>query len=396
MPDIFTTKNYVKLNIAREVGFTTISLQGSSRSSKTWSILQWLCMQCHETAGTTVSVIRASMPAIRRTVYRDFKEVMIAYGWWNDNAMNKSEFIYNFGNGSWLEFFSADNEQKLRGSKRQILFVNEANELSFIEWQQLQMRTTSLSIIDYNPSFSEEHWINQVNKEKQTFWFISTYKDNPFLEDKVVQEIESLQLKNETLWQVYGLGMQAVIEGLVFKTIEVVDEIPEMARKHRWRGMDFGFSNDPTAIVDVYPADNALYIDEVCYNTEMLASDVIRVLKENDPLTETISESADPRLIQEIHRAGINIHPVQKFPGSIDAGLSKMQEYSIRITRRSYNTIKEFKNYTWAQDKDGHWLNKPIDAYNHAIDAIRYVVMMKILGGRAKPVNISRLAKLAY
>lgn len=166
MPHIFLAKNYMRVDAARRAGFTTCSLQGSSRSAKTYSVVQWLCMLCHEQGGMTVSIIRAGMPSIKRTVYRDFKDVMIAFGWWNDRSMNKSEFVYTFDNGSWIEFFSTDNEQKVRGSKRKILFVNEANELSFIEWQQLQMRTTEFSILDYNPSFSEEHWINQVNEEK--------------------------------------------------------------------------------------------------------------------------------------------------------------------------------------------------------------------------------------
>lgn len=179
MPHVFLAKNYMRVNAAKEAGFTTCSLQGSSRSSKSWSIMQWLCVYCQEHAGTTVSVIRAGMPSIKRTIYRDFVQIMLDFGWWNDKAMNKSDFIYSFPNGSWIEFFSTDNEQKVRGSKRKILFVNEANELSFIQWQQLQMRTTEFSLLDYNPSFSEDHWINLVNEEKSTYWFISTYKGQP-------------------------------------------------------------------------------------------------------------------------------------------------------------------------------------------------------------------------
>ncbi len=252
MPHVFLTRNYLKVNAAKKAGFTTCSLQGSSRSAKTWSVIQWLCIYCNENAGMTVSVIRAGMPSIKRTVYRDFKNIMISFGWWEDKRMNKSEFVYTFPNGSWLEFFSTDNEQKVRGSKRKILFVNEANELNFLEWQQLQMRTTEFSILDYNPSFSEEHWINQVNEEKGTYWFISTYKDNPFLEQRVVDEIESLRTKNNSLWQIYGLGLRAIIEGRIFESINIIEDVPRHVRKHHFRGMDFGFSHDPTAIEDVY------------------------------------------------------------------------------------------------------------------------------------------------
>lgn len=379
--DGYVTVNFAKVEIAFRKGYTTVSEQGSSRSGKTWANVQWLIKQCVDVPNTSVSVVRKTMPAIKRSVFRDFKEVMVSTGLWNDKNINKTELIYNFPNGSWIEFFSCENEQKMRGSKRQILFVNEANELTFIEWQQLQMRTTEFSILDYNPSFSEDHWINQVNEEKSTYWFISTYKDNPFLEPKVIAEIESLKWKNPSLWRIYGLGLRSMVEGLVFKNVVIDDYIPVEAKRHHYRGMDFGYASDPTAIVDVYILGKNIYIDEACYQTRMLASDIIRVLKQDKNNTEIISECADPRLIDEIYNAGIDIKPVKKFPGSIQAGIMKMQEYTIHITKRSTNVRKEFNNYTYRQDKEGKWLNEPIDMYNHAIDACRYVVLEKTLGG---------------
>ena len=186
-----------------------------------------------------------------------------------------------------------------------------------------------------------------------------------------------------------------MVEGLIFKEINIIDEIPPSI-KRRWTGMDFGFTNDPTAISEVAIHENNLYIDEVCYQTQMLSSDIVRVLKAECEGLKVISESADPRLIQEIHRAGINIHPVKKYPGSIEAGINKMLEYKIHITKRSINVIKEFKNYTYKQDKDGKWINAPIDAFNHAIDGIRYVVMSEILGGTVKPIDLKRLAAMAH
>ena len=353
--------------------------------------MQWLCMYCHENAVTTVSVIRAGMPSIKRTIYRDFTQIMQDFGWWDDRAMNKSDFVYRFPNGSWLEFFSTDNEQKVRGSKRKILFVNEANELSFIEWQQLQMRTTEFSILDYNPSFSEDHWINQVNEEKDTYWFISTYKDNPFLEPKVIQEIESLKWKNPSLWRIYGLGLRAVVEGLIFENVIVDDYIPAEAQRHKWYGIDLGYTNDPTAIVMMCVYGNDMYLDEICYRTKMLADDIIKVCKSVRGAPEFICESADPRLIDEIYNAGIDIKAVQKFPGSIKAGLMKMQQYKIHITRRSVNLRKEFNNYTWRQDKEGKWLNEPIDAFNHGIDAARYIALSKLLGAYGNGLDASEI-----
>lgn len=398
MPRIQTTKVYTELDQAIKAGYTTVSEQGSSRSGKTFNTVIWLVSYMMNHPGLRLSVVRKTLTALRGSVLLDFKEVLNMFGlWdWKDKAFNKGDFTFTFPNGSWIEFFSTDDEQKLRGRKRDICYVNEANELSYLEWQQLKMRTTMFTIADYNPSFSDEHWLCTVNTDPRTYHFITTYKDNPFLEQTIVDEIESLRNKNKSLWQIYGLGLQAVVEGLIFTNVEFVDEVPQYAKRHHWRGMDFGYSNDPTAIVDVYYHDGALYLDEICYRTEMLASDIIRVLKDNDGAVETVSESADPRLIQEIYRGGCNIKPVVKYPGSIMAGITKMLEYKIYITRRSTNVTKEFKNYTWAQDKEGKWLNQPIDAFNHAIDASRYVVMQKILGGQAKPLNKTRLANIAY
>jgi phage terminase large subunit len=395
MPKIQTTKIYAEIQEAINSGYTTVSLQGSSRSSKTVNTLIWLIMYCLSHPCTRLSIVRATLPAIKGSVFIDFKEILMRMLIYDEKSLNKSEFTYQFSNGSWVEFFSTDSEQKLRGRKRDVLFVNEANELSYLEWQQLKMRTTRFTIMDYNPSFSDDHWICGVNQDSRTYHFISTYKDNPFLEQSIIDEIEGLRTKNQTLWQVYGLGLQAVIEGLIFKNVETISEIPVNV-KRRWIGMDFGFTNDPTAIVEVAIQDNDLYIDERAYATQMLSSDIIRVLKSECERMKIISESADPRLIQEIYRAGINIHPVQKFGGSIEAGITKMLEFKIHITARSCNVIKEFKNYTFQQDKEGKWLNTPIDCYNHAIDAVRYVIMNEVLGGERKPINKARIARAVY
>lgn len=391
-----TTRVFSEIDNARRKGYTTVSEQGSSRSAKTYNTVIWIVCQCLAVPKTTVSICRATLPSLKGSVLRDFIEILQRIGEYSDKCYNKSDLIYTFPNGSWVEFFSCDNETKLRGRKRKILFVNEANELKYLEWQQLQLRTTQFSIIDYNPSFSDEHWICEVNKDSRTYHFISTYKDNPFLEQKVIDEIESLKRKNFSLWQIYGLGLQAQVEGLVFRNVDVVERIPDTGyRRRRFLGVDFGYTNDPTAIVDVQIEEETktLYIDELCYRTTMLTSDIIAELKPQGAV-KVISESADPRLVQEIYRAGVNIHPVVKYSGSIEAGLTKMQEYKIVITKHSTNVIKEFRNYTYQQDKEGKWLNTPIDVWNHAIDAIRYVVMSEILGGQRKAIDLGRVAKL--
>lgn len=390
---VYTTSIFNRLTDAVAKGYTTVSLQGSARSGKTYNTLIWLVSYCLMHPGTRVSVVRATLPALKGSAFIDFKDILMKMGVYDEKALNKTELTYEFRNGSWVEFFSCDSEQKLRGRKRDVLFVNEANELSFLEWQQLKMRTTRFAVIDYNPSFSDEHWICQVNRAPGTYFFISTYKDNPFLEKAVVDEIESLRDKNQSLWQVYGLGMQSLVEGLVFKSFDYVDNIPDYLER-RYVGMDFGFTHDPTAIVEVTIDREDLYIDELCYRTEMLASDIIRELKDKVSKRKIVSESADPRLVQEIYRAGLNIHPVVKFQGSVEAGISKMLEYRLKVTRRSFNVAKELRNYTWAQDKEGKWLNQPIDAYNHAIDAVRYVILNEALGGERRKVDLGRLSGL--
>lgn len=380
-----TTKIFAEIEEARKRGYTTISAQGSSRSSKTYNILIWLIVYCLRHPDTSVSIVRATLPAIKGSVYRDFKEILINMGVFDEKALNKSEMIYTFANGSFVEFFSTDSEQKLRGRKRQILYVNEGNELLYIEWQQLKMRTTQMAIIDYNPSFSDEHWLCELNRDPRTYHFISTYKDNPFLEQVVIDEIESLQHKNKSLWQVYGLGMQAIVEGLIFPEIEIVDEFPDYCNKVAI-GMDFGFTHDPTAIIKCGIYNDSLYVDELCYKTHLLTSEIIAELKQYK--LHIYPDSADPRLIQEISNAGLIIYPIQKAQGSIMAGLTKMMEFKLRITRRSTNLIKEFKNYTYLQNKDGKWLNQPIDAYNHGIDAVRYYVLGMLLGKILKPKKL--------
>lgn len=391
MKRIQTTEIYNRLDGAAAEGYTAISLQGSARSGKTYNVMIWLILYALRVPHIKISVVRATLPALKGSVLEDFNTIMHQLGVYNDRHFNKTDLVYWFRSCSTIEFFSASDEQRLRGRKRDILFVNEANELSAIQFQQLKMRTSRLTIIDYNPSFSEEHWIaKDLNKDPRTYHFVSTYKDNPFLEQTIIDEIESLQSKNKSLWQIFGEGKMAQIEGLVFTNVETIDTLPEHI-KRTFIGIDFGFTNDPTAIVEVAFDRQALYISEVCYRTQMLQQDIIKVLK-GYPRTKVISESADPRLIEEIYRAGIDIHAVKKYPGSIEAGVAWMLQHPIRVTAHSTNVLKELRNYVYSQDKEGKLLNTPVDAYNHAIDATRYVCMTQWMAGKKKPINLKKLS----
>lgn len=391
MKRIQTTEIYNRLDAAAAEGYTAISLQGSARSGKTYNVMIWLILYALRVPHIKISVVRATLPALKGSVLEDFNTIMHQLGVYNDRHFNKTDLVYWFRSCSTIEFFSASDEQRLRGRKRDILFVNEANELSAIQFQQLKMRTSRLTIIDYNPSFTEEHWIaKDFNRDPRTYHFVSTYKDNPFLEQTIIDEIESLQQKNRSLWQIFGEGKMAQIEGLVFTNVETIDALPDHI-KRTFIGIDFGFTNDPTAIVEVAYDRQALYLSEVCYRTQMLQQDIIRVLKQH-PRTKVISESADPRLIEEIYRAGIDIHAVKKYPGSIEAGVAWMLQHPIRVTAHSTNVLKELHNYVYSQDKEGKLLNTPVDAYNHAIDATRYVCMTQWMAGKKKPINLKKLS----
>lgn len=377
MPIIQTTKIFTTVDNAVQSGHKIVSAQGGSRSSKTYNILIYLLSYILVNK-KILSIVRKTLPALKGSVFRDFKEIMQdKFKIWDNRCMNKSEMVYTFPNGSFVEFFSTDDEQKIRGRKRNILYCNEANEISFLEWQQLIMRTTDFSIVDYNPSFSDEHWLCELNKDTRTYHFISTYKDNPFLEQTIIDEIESLQYKNKVLWTVYGLGLQAMAEGLVFPEFEIIDEFPVNAKQVA-AGLDFGYSSDPTAIVKCGILDGRLYLDEQCYRTHMLTSEIIKELKKLGLFV--YADSADPRLIQEIANAGIIIFPADKYKGSVMGGLFKMMEYKLCVTKRSVNYIRELKNYVYEQNKDGKFINQPIDAYNHLIDGTRYYTIGKLLG----------------
>ena len=390
-----TTVVYDELHTAVREGYTVISEQGGARSGKTYNTVLFLVMHLLSHPGTLLSIVRKTLPALKGSVYRDFEDIMRRLNLWDPKDYNKSEMIYRFPNGSEVEFFSTDNEQKLRGRKRDILFVNEANEVSFMEFKQLKMRTTSLSILDYNPSFGDNHWLCQLNTDPGTYHFTTTYRDNPFLEQTIIDEIESYRSLNPSLWRVYGSGLQAVIEGAVYPEYDIVDDIPKSARR-RWGAIDFGFTNDPTAILEVGVDGKDFYIDEIAYQTGMVSGDIISVCRQSLGRHKIICESADPRLVEELYRSGLNVHAVRKFKGSVEAGISKAHEYRLKVTRRSVNVIKELKNYTYMQDRSGRRLNIPIDAYNHACDAFRYVIMEELMSGTKRPIDLSIVEDMAY
>lgn len=347
--------------------------QGGTRSGKTYSILTALIELCwrNENAGAVITIARKTFPALRGTAMRDFFEIVEREGLYDVNLHNKSEATYQlFGNV--VEFISVDQPQKVRGRKRDILFVNEANELSIEDWRQLLLRTTKTAIADFNPS-DEFHWLYDVIERDDCDFFQTTYKDNPFLDAITVQEIERLRDADENFWRVYGLGERGTSQATIFTHWKETDQTRGKLLAY---GLDFGYTNDPTAIVAVYQDGDTFIVDEICYASRMSNRDIANHLQRNvEGKALIVADSAEPKSIDEIHGYGLNVHPARKGADSVRAGIQFLHAHPLLVTSRSTNLIKELRNYKWKEDKNGKQLNEPVDTFNHAIDALRYAVM---------------------
>ena len=355
-------------------------VQGGTSSSKTYSIIPTLIMYALANAGAEISVVSESVPHLRRGAIRDFLKIMIAIG--NSlNQWNKSTLIYYFDNGSFIEFFSADQSDKLRGARRDILFVNEANNITWESYHQMSVRTRKFIYIDYNPT--QEFWAHTelIGKEGTDF-VILTYKDNEALEPAIVKEIEAARDKASespywaNWWNVYGLGQTGSLQGVIFSNWTQCDKMPET---WKWKayGIDWGFTNDPTAVVEVCEFDGKLWINEILYEKGLTNADIADKL-DGFRGQEFIADSAEPKSIEDIRRRGFRIRPCEKGRDSVRSGIDKLQQYQLMVTSNSVNLIKEFRGYTWATDRTGKETGEPIDNMNHAIDAVRYTAMEKL------------------
>lgn len=354
-------------------------VQGGTSAGKTFGILPILIDRACKNEFLEISVVSESVPHLRRGALKDFEKIMRSTGRWIEGSFNKSLLKYNFANGSFIEFFSVDQPDKLRGARRNILYINECNNVNFEAYQQLSIRTSSEVWLDFNPTC--EFWAHtELLEDIDSEHIIVTYKDNEALPLSIVQEIEKAKEKSKTSaywanwWQVYGLGLIGSLEGVIFDNWKQIDKIPSEARLIGI-GLDFGYTNDPTAIIEVYKWNDKRILNEVCYRTGMVNSDIAKILPRN---TFVYADSAEPKSIEEIRRTGVNILSVKKGADSIMFGISTMQTQEYLVTSSSLNLIKEFRYYTWQVDKNGVKINKPIDNYNHAIDAVRYHEMMDI------------------
>ena len=345
--------------------------QGGTRSGKTYNILLWIIFHyCLKNENKTVTITRKTFPSTRATVMRDFIDILRAKGLYNQAHHNKSSNEYKlFGN--LVEFISLDQPQKVRGRKRNLLFINEANELFWEDWQQLIFRTDERIILDYNPS-DEFHWIyDKVITREDAAFYKTTYLDNPFLSDNIREEIERLQETDEQYWQIYGLGERGASRSTIFKYQECL-KVPEEASFISY-GMDYGYSNDPTALVGVWQKDMDIYVQEFLYRTHLTARDISDRLDQLRVGRNMIyADSAEPRLNDELKRMGHNVRTSVKGKDSINAGIDLLKRYRINLVHTSDNLIREFRSYKWKEDKSGKLTNIPEDANNHTIDSLRY------------------------
>lgn len=381
--NIKTTVVYEHLLQSEDDGKRIVVAQGGSRSGKTYNILIWWITKLLQEEGKTLSIVRKTLPSLKNSVLKDLVEVLELFGMYDPRKFHKQEGFYELGSNI-INWFSVDEPQKLRGSKRNYLYCNEANELSIEDWNQLIFRTDGKVILDLNPS-EINSWVYELEKRDDCYYFVTTFKDNPFVSDTIKQELLSLKDKDENLYRVYTEGLRGVPTTLVFNKFNTVEKIP-LESKLIGRGMDFGY-NDPTALVEVYQKGDELYFKELLYVRGTTFTDVIYKMEQMGfDKTDTIwCDSASPQYIEELKRQRFNTKPVNK--KSILHGLDLMKRHYIFIEKNSTNLINEFQSYKWKTDRDGNLLDTPEDNHNHLIDAARYVVE-SVIGNKPKKFTV--------
>ena len=344
---------------------------GGTRSGKTYAILQFLIVQALQTA-QAITIVRRTIPSLKRTIIKDFTDILKSIGIWREDSFNITDRIYRLGEST-IQFVNSDDPEKLRGLKSDILFIDEASEIDEESYFQLSIRTSGKIILAYNPTISPYHWLRQMWDCER---FVTTYKDNSYLPTEMVKAIEELEFKNPKYWTIYGKGEFAPNEKAIFQ----FDLVDDFDADFVGFGMDFGFSNDPTTLCAVYRSGNNLYLEELLYEKGLVTSDIVKKLTELkiDKSYEIWCDSAEPRLIEEIYRSGFNAKPVTKGKDSIKFGISVMNNYKIYIDKKSQNLINEMYAYQYSTDKYGYTTDNPEGGLDHLIDAARYVAMMKL------------------
>ena len=361
--------------------------QGGTSSGKTYTIIQYLLYEACNNNDYVITVVGQDIPNLKAGAYRDAEKIIYSDPYFVNALVshNKSERIFQFKSGSKIEFNSYSDGIDARSGKRQIAFFNEANGINYEIYEQISLRTSKKVILDFNPSSA--FWAHdKLFGRKDVDWFVSTFKDNRYLQKSIRDKILSYEPTEENIingtanqyrWQVYGLGEVGRLEGLVFPNFEITNEFPA---DFKWccYGMDFGFTNDPTALVEIRYAHGSLYWKQHIYRRGLTNQAIARIIKDLGIKDEIVADSAEPKSIMEIKREGIWIIPAVKGKDSINYGIQILQDYPIKVHAQSKDLIEEFSSYTWAKDKNGIPTNKPIHTNNHAIDAGRYAIMRRL------------------
>jgi phage terminase large subunit len=356
--------------------------QGGTSSGKTYSILQVLFSIAISELKQVITVAGQDIPNLKVGAIRDALEIVSKSEQLKSLLLkpyNKSDRVFEFVSGSIIEFKSYDDAQDAKSGKRDYLFLNEANGIPYEVYSELSLRTRKRTFIDYNPN--AEFWVHEkVLGQKGVQLIISDHRHNPFLSQAQRDKIEALKDIDLELWRVYARGLTGKIEGLIFRNWSVVDTIPEGA-KFIGNGLDFGFTNDPTASHNVYTNNGELWIDEVIYETGLTNPDICARFVDAgfNKKQEIIADSSEPKSIEEIKRSGYRIEGANKGPDSVNASIDILKRYKMNVTRRSTHIRKELNNYKWKVDRaTGKSINEPVDAFNHGIDGVRYVALNKL------------------
>lgn len=360
--------------------------QGGSNSAKSYTIMSIFVLIAEAKKDKILSVVMADIPTLKRGVIRDFKTIM------GDNFQernwNATDRVYTFPGGSIIEFFGADDANKLKVGKRDYCWIDEANNLTngFASFQQLNIRTSTRFYISYNPS--NRFWVHdKVIPSSNCDYVHTTYKDNEYCNTEIAKELEDLKYTNPLWYQVYTLGQTGAMEGTVYqhgKHYHITDKFPENYDRKVW-GIDMGYTNSYTALVECRMVGNDIYVKEHKYALKMETPDYIKLFKERIPKGDLIISDVDNRFAADMKKEGFNLQETKKGKGSVLLGIEKVKEYVLYITSDSHNFIKEMQGYTWLKDKQGEALNQPILDPIHCGDAVRYVIFSVLSINRRKP-----------
>lgn len=378
------------------------AVSGGTSASKTISIMLWLINYAQMNKGEVISVVSETLPHLKRGAIRDFLNIMQGHNYFKEDSWNQTNFVYTFETGSIIEFFpvSGTYSDRVKGARRQVLFINEANNVSYEAYTQLEVRTSKVVWLDWNPV--QEFWFyTEVLPHVDCDFITVTYLDNEGFSEQERQALETHK-HNVGWWKVYGEGQLGVAEGRIYKDWVLIDDLPQNHFEYRLErlGLDFGYTNDPTALVAIYKHGEAYILDQILYRLGMPNREIANMIVASEFVrTLVIADSSEPKSIDELKKYGINIIGAEKGKDSVRQGIQFIQNQKIEVTKRSVDLIKEYHNYLWLVDRDGKTINEPTPIFNHAMDAIRYAMsgyFAKLPGDLHVPDKQQVMSKGAY